>query len=71
MKNKPTTRYAKVAWLLANQREWDGFPGPKFMVRRLFTRMQQAGLYSANTNWTAANVFDLVSDARRQRRDRK
>ena len=65
-----TTLRQKVDWLLEHPAEWEGFPQNAGHEKRLFRAMQAAGLYGERTTWIDADMFRVVSHARRWRRIR-
>lgn len=64
-----STKEQKIKWLLDNQSVWEGFPRHPHHMAEIFSEMQDAGLYSPFTVWTHANIYALISDARKQRRE--
>jgi hypothetical protein len=66
-----STRDEKLAWLLAHPAIWEGFPRedrPNH-ARLIFMSMQKAGLYSLTTCWQDADIYGLISDTRKLRRE--
>ena len=64
-------RQVKVDWLLANPGVWEGFPRADVFNhhRKVFKAMRAAGLYARSTQWLDAGIDEVISEARRQRRD--
>lgn len=71
---KVSTRQAKVDWLLAHQDLWEGFPrGEQHTDPRqksIVDEMKKARLISKSTYYPDVNLYNLIVEAREQRRGR-
>ena len=73
------TRQDRINWLIARPRLWQGWPqvgwraSDEFIQRRTYilAKMRLAGLISAKTLHCDVNLYNLITDARKQIRGRK
>lgn len=68
---RKSTRAEKIAWLLKNQKLWDGFSVADPRWQGIVEKMREDGLISASTYWKDVNIHNLVVDARTLRRNKK
>ena len=70
-----TTPAARVEWLLAHERAWQGWPGGwrRETAWRLAEMMRAEGLYSPRTSLLdiVSGQERLINEARRRRRERR
>lgn len=72
-------RAKRIKWLLEHQQLWEGYPYQDPLGRieyrdprdkEIVEAMKAEGLISKRTYWPDVNLFSLIAEARRLRRDR-
>ena len=66
----PKRKAAKIKWLLANQKQWEGYKelgDPRH--QSIIKAMKDAGIVAATTYWKDVNLHDLIIEARQWRRN--
>lgn len=66
-------RQTRINWLLQNQARWEGYPWSDGLrdfdrEKALIAEMKTAGVVSQKTNWRDVNLWNLIRQARKQRR---
>lgn len=68
-------RQAKIEWLLAHTEMWVCFPNADHHAdtrhETIVRAMKSAKLYSPSTYWADVHLYNLIVDARKQRRERQ
>jgi hypothetical protein len=67
--NSVADRQRKIDWLLKNQNLWSGFYDiDNHRAKRIILHMKEAGVISRKTYWRDVRLYDMMQQAREQRR---